>query len=232
MAERLVVAPSQRVSSESERGIEPSRRRSNGRRDVDAQPVTPKRSFRLPEVVIGVMLVAGCALAAVLWQQHTNTTETVVVAARSIARGTVVTAADLGGAQIGGETSALITGDQASILLGQIAVVDIPVGSPLSMALVTDEQPLGADEALTSMALEPGQMPPDLAPNDHVRIIVTASAGATGVASTQLLESEAVVWSVELSQDGVSTVVTVRGPLTLSTDVAAAVAVRLARVDG
>lgn len=233
MAERVVVAPTQRVPGEYEPVVESARPRgSSGRRPVAAQPITPKRSFRLPEVMLGVLLVAGCALAAVLWQQHTDTTVTVVVAARQIARGTVVSAADLGGAQIGGETSALITGDRASTLLGQIAVVDIPSGSPLSAALVTAERPLGADEALTSMALEPGRMPPDLAPNDHVRIIVTASAGSTGAASTELLESEAVVWSVGLSQDGVSTVVTVRGPLTLSTEVASAVSVRLARVDG
>lgn len=226
MAERLVVAPSQRVSTVSEQMAEPRRARR-----AAVQPATPKRSFRLPEVVLGVLLVAGCALAAVLWQQHSNTTETIVVAARPIARGAVVTAADLGGAQIGGETSALISGSDASILIGQIAVVDIAAGAPLSMSLLADEEPLGADEALTSIALDPGQMPPDLARNDHVRIIVTGVAGPTGAAATQLLEAGAVVWSVELALDGVSTIVTVRGPLTLSTDVAAAVSVRLARVE-
>jgi len=226
MAERLVVAPSQRVSA-SDQPTEPRRARR-----AAVQPATPKRSFRLPEVVLGVLLVAGCALAAVLWQRHTNTTETVVVASRPIARGAVVTSADLGGAQIGGEISALIAGDDAALLLGRIAVVDIAAGLPLSMALVTEEMPLGADEALTSVALEPGQMPPDLSPNDHVRIIVTAASGQSGAATTQLLEASAVVWSVELSQDGVSTIVTVRGPLTLSSDVAAAVSVRLARVEG
>ena len=37
------------------------------------------RSVRVPEVVLGVLLVAGCALAAVIWQQHADTTTTVVV---------------------------------------------------------------------------------------------------------------------------------------------------------
>ena len=144
-----------------------------------------------------------------------------------------MSAADLGGAQIGGETSGLVTGDQATLLLGQTAVVDIPAGSPLSRALVTEEQPLGADEALTSMALEPqasdaARSGAQRSRPDHRHRI----GRRIGSPASQLLESEAVVWSVELSQDGVSTIVTVHGPLTLSTDVAAAISVRLARVDG
>ena len=246
MADRLAVATQRPVSTDSGIGAEPAREplSAGGRRTPDspssgrrggsgaATPATKKRSFRPPEVVLGVLLVAGCALAAVLWQRHTNTTETFVVAARPIARGTVVSAADLGGAQIGGDTAALVRGADASSLLGQIAAVDIAVGSPMSAALVTAEVPLAADEALTSMALEPGEMPPDLAPNDHVRVVVTTAADPTGASTTVLLDATAIVWSVELSQDGVSTVVTVRGPLSLSSDIASAVSVRLARVEG
>ncbi|MEO7398319.1 MAG: hypothetical protein ABIW84_07135, partial [Ilumatobacteraceae bacterium] len=103
---------------------------------------------------------------------------------------------------------------------------------PLTLTLVTNEARLGPGEALTSMALEPGQAPPDLAPNDHVRVVVTGVSDSAGIRQTVLLDAEAVVWSVELSQDGIATIVTLRGPLSLSNDVAAAAAVRLARVDG
>ena len=40
------------------------------------------RPYRFPEIVVGVLLVAGCALAAVLWNQSHNATNTIVVAAR------------------------------------------------------------------------------------------------------------------------------------------------------
>ncbi len=195
-------------------------------------PGAAKRSFRMPELVLGVLLVGGCALGAVLWQQSVDTTTTIVVAARPIGRGTVITAADLRGAQIGGETGSMIAGADAQTLLGQIATVDIAAGMPLSSALATTDQPLGSDEALTSMALDPGEVPPDLAPNDHVRIVVTAPSNSAGATEATLLEATATVWSVDPSQDGISVVVTVRGPLALSTEVAAASAVRLARVDG
>jgi len=235
MAEHVAVAPGKRDTSQQPKSVaDGSRSRSPkaARTGRKLAPVAPKRSFRLPEVVLGVLLVAGCALAAVLWQQSTNSTTTIVVAARPIARGSVITAEDLRGAQIGGETTAMVSGDDAHFLLGKIAVADVALGVPLSPTLVVDEKSLGPDEALTSMALEPGQVPPDLAPNDHVRIVVTSPSDTAGATATTMLDAEAIVWSVDLSQDGIALIVTVRGPLSLSTDIAAATSVRLSRVDG
>lgn len=126
----------------------------------------------------------------------------------------------------------MIGGESAHALLGRIAVVDIAAAVPLTPTLLTDERPLGADEALTSMALSPGQLPPDLAPNDHVRIVVTSQPDASGVAATAMLDEGAVVWSVVESQDRVSTIVTLRGPISLTTLVASAAQVQLARVVG
>jgi hypothetical protein len=213
-------------------GQDAARRRSApAARKLRPLPPVNKRSFRLPEVVLGVLLVAGCALGAVLWQKSTSSTTTVVVAARSIPRGTVIGPDDLRGAQVGGETSAMISGDSAHALLGKVALVDIGVDVPMTLTVLTDAAALGADEALTSMALRSGEFPPDLAANDDVRILVTGRPDATGNAVTSLLDEGASVWSVEESADGVSTVVTVRGSLALATSIAAADATRLVRVE-
>ena len=190
------------------------------------------RPFRLPEVMLGVLLVAGCALAAVLWNQSNSATNTIVVAARQISRGTAIAADDLRGAEMAGATTAMIGGADANLLLGQVALVDIEPNAPFMQSLLSSAAPLAADEALTSMALAPGQLPPDLAPNDHVRIVVTAVADATGAAATQMLVDEATVWSVITAPDGVASIVTVRGPISLSSEVAAAAKVQLARVNG
>ena len=228
MGERLAVAPVRRTSEAVAPVTGGDRSRRPGK---SAAPATPRRSFRVPEVVLGVLLVAGCALGAVLWQRHSDSTRTVVVASRSISRGTVITAADLRGAQVGGETSALVAASDATSLLGRVAAVDIDAGVPLVDSLVGADRPLAADEALTGMALEPGQSPPDLASGDHVRIVVTV-AGASGGSTTTMLEAPAVVWAVDTGQDGISTIVTVRGPLTLATEIASAAALRLVRVEG
>jgi hypothetical protein len=124
---------------------------------------------------------------------------------------------DLRGAQVGGETSAMISGGSAHVLLGKVAVVDIGAAVPMSLTLLSDERPLGADEALTSMALKPGQLPPDLAAEDRVRILVTGRSGPTGGAATTLLDEGATVWSINDGNDGVSTIVTIRGSLALAT---------------
>ena len=191
-----------------------------------------KRPVRVPEVMLGVLLVAGCALAAVLWNQSNTATSTIVVAARHIARGTAITADDLRGAEMSGATSVMVGGADARLLLGQFALVDIDANSPFTDSLLTASSPLGVDEALTSMALEPGQLPPDLAANDDVRLVVTSVPDATGVSTTQLLDDDATVWSVVDAPDGMSSIVTVRGPITLSSAVASASKVQLARVEG
>ena len=138
----------------------------------------------------------------------------------------------------------MIAGHSAHALLGKIAVVDIDIDVPITPTLLTDARALALDEALTSMALAPGHLPPDLAMNDTIRIVVTgpstargvdvgAGVGAVGggaIDVTVLLDQPAVVWSVEKSPDGVSTIVTLRGSLSLSTAIAAADEIRLVRV--
>jgi hypothetical protein len=186
----------------------------------------------MPEVVLGVLLVAGCAFGAVAWQRATNSTTTVVVASRHIARGSVIGVDDLRGAQVGGETGAMIAGTDARLLLGKVAVVDIDAAVPLTPTLITDAAPLGIEEALSSVALEPGQFPPDLAAGDRVRIIVTSTTGAGAAITATLIDQIAVVWAVDPAADGRTTVVTMRGPIEIGTAVAAAEDVRLLRVEG
>jgi SAF domain len=231
MADGVAVSPVRRLRGRDEPAVT-SRGSTSASGRGRALTSVRQRPFRLPEVVLGVLLVAGCALGAVLWQKSTNSTSTVVVASRPIARGAVIGPDDLRGAQIGGETSAMISGDSARSLLGKVALVDIGADVPMTLTLLTDARPLGADEALTSMALDPGQLPPDLAPNDDVRIVVTARPDPTAGIVATLLDERAVVWSVDDSASGVAMIVTVRGTLTLATSIAAADEIRLVRVEG
>jgi len=243
MAEGVAVSPSRRErtsddpapaapgpGSSGAPSTAAARRPTSTLRSPRALPTT-KRSFRLPEVVLGVLLVAGCALGAVLWQRSADSTTTVVVASRAIARGSIIGPDDLRGAQVGGETSAMIAGESAHALLGKVALIDIAANVPMSLSLLSDTQPLGADEALSSMALKGGDYPPDLAADDHVRILVTGRPDATGSAVTTLVDEGALVWSVEESADGASTIVTVRGSLGLATSIAAADQIDLVRVE-
>lgn len=242
MAEQIAVTPLRRARQNDGPRRAPlgreSRTGGSNRRSVSGsvagqgRSTSTSRPFRVPEVVVGVLLVAGCALAAVLLSQSGNATSTVVVAARPVARGSTIVADDLRGAQMSGTTEAMIGGDDAKLLLGRVALVDIAAGTPFSQAIAAAADPLAPDEALTSMSLDPGQLPPDLSPNDRVRMIVTSVPDATGVAVTTLLVDVATVWSVVAAPDGLHTIVTLRGPISLSSEVAAAAKVQLARIEG
>jgi len=191
-----------------------------------------KRPVRVPEVVLGVILVGGSALAGLLWQRSNDSTTTVVVASHAITRGSTITAADLQGAQLAGDASAFVAGSDAQQLLGRVALIDIDGRAPLTRSMVADEVGLAVGEALTSTALAPGEFPSDLAAGDNVRIVVSSAVDTTGVVTTTMLDQEAVVWSVLAAPDGVSTVVTLRGPIELATSIASAAKVQLATVEG
>jgi hypothetical protein len=196
-----------------------------------ARRARSSRTVRVPELVVGLLLVAGCALAALLLQRSDSAGTTVVVAARPVARGSVITAADLTGSVLVGDTSMLISGTDAQLLLGQVAAVDISLGMPLNNSMLTTAGALGPDEALTSVALQAGRLPPDLTPNDVVRVVVVTTNGA--VTEARLLEPTALVWSL-VGPEGSSsdTIVTLRGPLSLATDLAGASTVQISRVEG
>ena len=224
MAERIESMPTR--ASRRPQGVRPA---AAGRLPRAMAQAPRSRPLRVPELVVGVLLVAGCALLAVVFSSRSNATTTVVVASRTVARGSAIVADDLKGAEMAGATTAMVRGSNAVDLIGQIALVDIAANSPLTQSVVTSATPLLPGEALTSMALAPGQVPPDLAPNDHVRVVVT-SIGVAGETQAALLDEQAVVWSVSLAPDGTSTIVTVRGPISLSSAVASAAKVQLARV--
>lgn len=208
--------------------IDVARRRSG--RDV----VAPTRSIRVPELAVGVVLVVSGALAAVLWHRSVTQGDTVVVAARDVPRGAVISAADLAPADVRGANGIeLVDGASASELVGQVTLVDVAAGTPWSRDLLSDVAPLRADEALAAVALEPGEAPPDLATGDPVRVVIVTPGHLDAPAVADLRDVTATVWQVVPAGElGTDAVVTLRLPLSEAAVVTAAEEVRLVRVEG
>lgn len=203
------------------------------RRQRPTPPSLAARSrLRLPELALGLLLVAGGALGAVLWYTSATAEETVVVAARDLPRGHVITAADLRPATVtGAEGIALVSGADASMLLGQVLTVDVPAAAALVPSMVTDRPPLADGEGLFSLALSAGQAPAELSPFDVVRLVATTNDPLGGRSEPDILEAAAEVWSVlPPTEYDPSTLVTLRGPIELAAVVAAADHVRLVMV--
>jgi hypothetical protein len=207
-------------------------RATGGRPVARANPAAVGgRRVRLPEVALGVFLVAGCALVAVVWQRHANAAVAVVVAAHPIARGDDLVAADLGVAELSGDTAPFVPVAGADALVGQVALVDVAAGSPLTADVLSPRPALTPTEALSAVAVAAGDAPPDLRPTDQVRVVVATTPSGSGDVSTVVLDELAVVWSVDEAPDGQSTIVTLRGSLSLAQTTAGAGRVHLARVE-
>lgn len=189
---------------------------------------------RVPEVVVGVMLVVGCALGGVLWFRSATDPRTVVVAAGELPRGHVIAAEDLGAATVSAaEGISLIAGADADELLGRVLQIDLEPGEPITPAVVGDSDPLGPGEALLATSVGPGEYPPSLSPGDAVRVVVVPEVGADEVSDSTVTDRNVMVWAVEAPTEvEPRAVVTLRLPFDLAAEIAVAASVRLVQVGG
>ena len=80
-----------------------------------------------------------------------------------------------------------------------------------------------ATEALTSAAVEVGDFPIEIAPGDHVRVVLAPEMSMSAATPPRLFETVVTVWSVRLPENFSDyAVITLRGSLDLATAVAGA----------
>ena len=166
-------------------------------------PPASSRRQRIPELAVGVLLVVGCALAALVLAAGGRDRTPVVAVAGDVARGQVLTDADLSIVHVESDSSLAYTpGEDREDLVGRAALSDLPAG-----ALVTAEQlgdPVGAVErglGTVGLSVDTGQLPSlRLAPGDEVSVVAAGDAGS-GREPGQVVRSGVVVAVEELSED-------------------------------
>jgi hypothetical protein len=134
-------------------------------------------------VVIGVLLVLGCALAFTDASLHLGSREEVLVIAQPIAAGQVVTAADLRAARVStGSGLGVVLSDQEATVVGRRAAVPLMAGSLLTASEVGSPPPVSSVFDVVAVGLKVGAYPPDLAAGDRVQIVPVAptNSGGTG----------------------------------------------------
>lgn len=195
--------------------LDPSRVRSNG---SARQPAGATDSFRLeppsgrrtriPELVVGVALMVGFALAAVLWHMSSSEKEGALALARPVHRGHVVVAADLRVVYLSSDDPiARLPRSQSGAVIGRVALTDMPAGTLLTSSSVAARVTIGANEGVVGLALEPGQAPAQqLLPGDVVNVVAGPADGAANAPTsggTTVLASRATVFSVgEIGSQG------------------------------
>lgn len=143
-------------------------------RTIALEPPPSRRRQRAPELAVGILLVVGCALAALILATDGRERTAALALSSDIARGEVITSGDLATVYIESDSSIAYTAEpDAEALVGRAALSDLAAGT-----MVTPEQLASPIEliqpgaATVGMALEAGQLPSlRLAPGDAVSIV-------------------------------------------------------------
>jgi hypothetical protein len=192
---------------------------------------TAKRRWRIPELAVGLVLMLGGALGAILLSRSGDSIVIVVGAAHDLQRGDKITPQDLVAVETSQSLSgSFITEAQASALIGQTALVDLQASTPLTVSMFSDQQQLLPNEALTSAAIQQGNYPIDLAVGDQVRIVTVPDIALSQNALPELFDQVVTIWSLNKSENNDSALVTFRSSLDLSMAIAKAGEVHIVRV--
>jgi len=183
---------------------------TNGHRSgVDPATLIPARRrgrVRIPEVAIGLIVVFGFGLAAVLWQQHATQKRAVLALAHAVHRGDVVEREDLRVVYLADDQAvAVVSRADAAALIGHVAAADMAEGTVLTRSSVLDGSAIETGSGVVGLALEPGQLPSTrLRAGDLVDVVRgPAAKGTPDATGGAVIVRRAEVFAVEpASQSG------------------------------
>jgi hypothetical protein len=145
----------------------------------------PGKRRSVPYAVLGVVLVAACALGFLVTSVSLGARSAVLALSTTVKAGQVITAADLRSVQVAtGPGVAVIPASAQSTVLGRTAAVTLTAGSLLTAGELGTSTVPGAGGAVVSVLVKFGAYPADLAPGARVAVATGASAsGADGGAA-------------------------------------------------
>lgn len=170
-------------------------------------PSVAPRSRRRPALLLlGVALVAAGGLATAWVVAQAGDRTAVVVTARALEFGQVVTAADLTTAEISLDPSVnTVPANQRDTIVGQVATAAMPAGAIVAAGAFSAEGPPTDGESLVGLALPTGRLPAEpLAAGDVVLVVPTPAQGAEPPLTPPDAVEAAVVRLTEPDVNGVS----------------------------
>uniref|UniRef100_UPI002AD2130C SAF domain-containing protein n=1 Tax=unclassified Frankia TaxID=2632575 RepID=UPI002AD2130C len=173
----------------------------------------PRRRRRLPYLLLGVVLVVGCAAAGLLAGARVGSRQPVLVLARPVMVGQVLAAADLREVRISAESVNTIPAGSKDTVLGRPVAYSLPAGMVLSRAALGAAQVPPAGWAIAAVALKDGQFPTGLSAGSRVVVVVTVGTSAVSITSTSsaaVRAWEATVVAVQARDTNQTTVVSLQ----------------------
>jgi len=133
----------------------------------------PRQRGRLPELVVGIIVMVAFALGAVLWHSSTTEREAVLALVGDIERGETIAGADLRVVYVASDDRiAHVRQEESGDIVGRIATTDLEAGTLVTRSQVANRVAIGAGEGVVGLALDPGQFPAlGLLPGDRVNVV-------------------------------------------------------------
>jgi hypothetical protein len=183
----------------------------------------PAKLRRRPALIVAAlaMVLVGALVSAWAYTSLGNT-QAVVVARVDVAAGQLITADDLQVVRVGADPSVkVVPGDQAGLLVGQRASVDLQAGQLLVPGSVTQQVFPEAGMSEVGLSLTAGQLPSEqLKVGDRVRVVSTPGAQGDVNPATLAVFDGAVV-SVSPRDANGATAVTVQVVQSVAAELAA-----------
>jgi SAF domain len=162
--------------------------------DLDP-PRSGARGNRLPEITVGLFLVAMFALAGTWFYTNATDRDAVLALRNPVERGHIITTDDLRVVQINTDDALnVLTRDQSGAVVGQIALNDLSPGTLITVDQVASSAPIATGEGVVGLALDPGEYPSlSMRPGDVVRVVQVPGSGDADGEETVLAEAAEVV---------------------------------------
>ena len=141
----------------------------------DLEPPRANKRSRFPELAVGLLLIVGGALGALIWQINATRTTPVLAAARQIEQGAVVELDDLQLVEIRSADQLNVLGsNETAIVVGRVARTDLAPGTLLTPEHVTEGSVIELGDGVVGMALSAGEVPSlRLRPGEAVNVVLT-----------------------------------------------------------
>lgn len=160
-----------------------------------------KGRSRVPEILLGTLLVALFALGGA-WFFSTSTSSTGFVALlNDVQRGDVIERTDLVTVQVRTDTPIqAIRAENFQTIVGQVALVDLAAGTLVAPQQFAEQADIPTGQGIVGLSLSVGEYPTaGLRTGDLVRVVAVPAGNAPSNAPAEVLVAQAVVTEVQSS---------------------------------
>jgi hypothetical protein len=201
---------------------------------IEDEVAPPRSRRRIPELLLGLLLVVAGALSGLMLFQRGDARITIVGTSRELARGSVISRDDLVALEVGSIPAASATSAaDAGSLVGKRLLVDLPGGVPIPPHVVTDQELLRGSQALIPIALERGAVPSGLGRGDVVQVIISFPNMGIDAPLPELLTETVEVFDISAPDEfGDEVRITVRASADIAIDLARADRIQIMKVGG